>query len=211
MHDTRRGHVAYQPGHHGHVAHVARMQGGGRDTERGEGVPTARAAQYAVNLVAPGEQSGGDVDPGEAADSGHQDPHRLSTTSPSDAVVEILEAHHVAELRGGYLEDVGVLERAHAVPDPRRQVPPLPRPETHALARTIAAAHLQFDAAGEHADRLLLHAMVLQAERMPGADVQDLAHVAVGVGPDRLVPPWFRDVLLAQRTGGPTSSGALLH
>src|SRR5262249_30953702 len=47
--------------------------------------------------------------------------------------------------------------------------------------------------------RLVLLAVVLQRQALPGVDVEDLADVAVGVGPDELVPPRLVDAPHARR------------
>src|SRR5262245_770659 len=81
-----------------------------------------------------------------------------------------------------------------------RQVPALAGAETHGLPRRrIVTTDLQADRAGQDAERLLLHAMVLGAQRLAGANVQDLPDVAVGARPDDLVSPRLRHVLGARR------------
>src|SRR5439155_24657723 len=45
-----------------------------------------------------------------------------------------------------------------------------------------------------HVPALVLHAMELKAERMPGADEQELPRVRVRVSPDQLPAPRFLDL-----------------
>src|SRR6202040_713154 len=52
---------------------------------------------------------------------------------------------------------------------------------------------LEAHPAGEDVHRLVLDLVVLQAERVPGLDVQDLPHVAIGPGPDQLMAPGLLD------------------
>ena len=47
--------------------------------------------------------------------------------------------------------------------------------------------------AGKDMHRLVLHVMVLAREDVPRLHVQHLADVAIGVGPDELVPPGLLD------------------
>src|SRR6267378_5541480 len=106
--------------------------------------------------------------------------------------VPVLEAHHVVELRGRCLEHVAVRERGHAVAQAGRDVERLARRED-APFQSVTLPGLQLEPAGEEVDRLVLRAVVLQAERVAGADVEDLAHVALGVRPDQLVAPGLLD------------------
>ncbi len=62
------------------------------------------------------------------------------------------------------------------------------------------AADLERDRAAEDAHRLLLLAVVLEAQGLAGAHVEDLADVALGARPDDLVPPGLGDVLGPDRT-----------
>ena len=43
--------------------------------------------------------------------------------------------------------------------------------------------------APQHVNRLVLHVVVLQGERMARLDVQDLAHVVIRLRPDQLMTP----------------------
>src|SRR5712691_11445296 len=106
--------------------------------------------------------------------------------------VAILEAHHVLELRSRGLEHVAVRERGHAVAQAGGDVERLARRE-HAPFQRVTLARLQLEPAGEEVDRLVLGAVVLQAERVSRADVEDLADVPVGVRPDQLVTPGLLD------------------
>src|SRR5439155_18647606 len=53
----------------------------------------------------------------------------------------------------------------------------------------IAPLDTENDLAREHVNRFVLLAVVLQRQDVSGLDVQDLADVAVGPGPDQLVAP----------------------
>jgi hypothetical protein len=96
------------------------------------------------------------------------------------------------QLRCGYFEDVAVLDRRHAVHRFRRDV--------HALARAHLAPHqrlaflnLEQQQAGLQVDRLVLQVVVLQAQRMAGVHVNELADVPVGLRPVQLVSPRLLD------------------
>src|SRR5207247_5022218 len=62
-----------------------------------------------------------------------------------------------------------------------------------ALGELFDATGPQDDFARQHVNRLVLHIVVLEREHLAGFDVQDLADVAVGLGPDELVPPRLFD------------------
>src|SRR5262245_50692192 len=87
------------------------------------------------------------------------------------AAVPILEPHHVVQFGRRHLEDVRVLEGDHAVPEPGRDVPPVSGAEVHEPRRLALASHLEAEDTGENPNRLVLLAVVLQAERVPGAYV----------------------------------------
>src|SRR5919198_5393794 len=117
--------------------------------------------------------------------------------------VAVLEADHVVQLGGRHLEDVGVLAGRDAVARARRDVPAVARPEPDRPPLPAFVAHLEVQAPREHTHGLLLHPVVLQAERLAGPHVQDLPHVAVGASPDELVPPGLGDVLDLRWTAAP--------
>src|SRR5262249_19812708 len=140
--------------------------------------------------------------PGETGDTRDDDAHRAHArrrnariTRSLDAPVPVLESHDVVELGGRHLEDVRVDERAHAVARPGRDVPAVARTEPHGRARVVFATDLELERARENAHRLVLALVILEAQRLARTDVQDLAHVAVGARPDRLVTPGLRHVL----------------
>ena len=93
-------------------------------------------------------------------------------------------------------EHVAVGDRLHVVDGARRDAERLARLELHVLAARRSVSFTQYiELAGQQVDRLVLHVVVLHGQRLPGVDVQDLADVAVGVRPDRLVSPGLRNVL----------------
>ncbi len=46
----------------------------------------------------------------------------------------------------------------------------------------------------EHVQRFVLHVVVLAAQRMAGLHMEDLPDIAIGSGPDQLVPPGLLDL-----------------
>src|SRR3954471_122716 len=56
---------------------------------------------------------------------------------------------------------------------------------------------LEREPARQDHDRLVLHPVILERQRLAGVDVEDLADVAVGVRPDQLVAPGLLDPLAA--------------
>ena len=56
-----------------------------------------------------------------------------------------------------------------------------------------------------HEPRLVLHLVVLKAERVAGADVEELADVRVGLGPDELPAPRLLDAPRSRRVGAHAS------
>src|SRR2546425_7757142 len=113
----------------------------------------------------------------------------------SGAPVAVLEPDDVVQLGRRDLEDVGVVEGRQTMAGPGREVPAIARAEADRPGLLLWLRHLEVHRAGEDADRLVLHAVVLVAERLSLADVEDLARVAIGPGPDGLVTPGLRDVL----------------
>src|SRR5581483_1990148 len=104
--------------------------------------------------------------------------------------VAVLEPHHVVELGRRRLEHVDVLDRRHAVPHPGGDVPAVARAEAddpaRSVRRRVGRRDLELEHAGEDADRLLFHAVVLVAQRLALPDVEDLPDVSLRPGPDRL-------------------------
>src|SRR5881628_2917524 len=90
-----------------------------------------------------------------------------------------------------------------------RQVEAFARSEPDAAGLAPLGADLEGHGAGQDAHRLLLPAVVLEAQRLAGAHVEDLADVAVGARPDGLVPPGLGDVLGPDRARGSWRSSLL--
>src|SRR5512135_309504 len=69
----------------------------------------------------------------------------------------------------------------------------LARTELAAARRIALGKELEAKAAGEHHDRLVLHAVILKRERFASFHVQDLADVPIRHRPNQLVAPGFVD------------------
>src|SRR5712692_1966778 len=76
--------------------------------------------------------------------------------------------------------------------DARRQVDGVARTES-LLGQLVGRRAVQHQCiAGQHADGLFLLPVILQAQRMPGLDVDDLSDVfSLHGSEDQLVPPWL--------------------
>ena len=106
-----------------------------------------------------------------------------------DTAVSILESNHVIEIGRGHLEDVGGLEGGHAVHRARRDVDAVTRAHLLRDPGIALAALLEPDASAPDQDRLILDAVILEAERLSGIYVEDFSDVALGLGPAELVTP----------------------
>src|SRR6478735_7217361 len=110
------------------------------------------------------------------------------------AAVQVLDPHHVVEVRRRDLEDQGVLDGGDAMHCPR---PVAERVAGLDLDRLELAADLaQLERCTSLADepRLVLHLVVLEAQRLARPDEQQLADVVVGLRPDELPAPGLLDV-----------------
>src|SRR6266851_6776264 len=104
--------------------------------------------------------------------------------------------------RRGRLGEHDVADRSHPVYRPGQKVDRVSRTEpAHgqlAPERTV----LDIGLAGDQADRLFLVLVILQAQRVPCGNVDDLAHVlALGGGEDLLMPPGLALLLRAVDRG----------
>src|SRR2546430_1587357 len=109
-------------------------------------------------------------------------------TFMSHPPVAVFEPHDVVDLGRRSLEQVGRHHRLELMDQLRLDVEC--RPLRHGpLDQGIALLDPQDDLAREHVDRFVLLVVVLQRQNVSRLDVQDLADVAVGPGPDQLVPP----------------------
>src|SRR6266511_3649918 len=119
-------------------------------------------------------------------------------TFMSHPPVAVFEPHDVVDLGGRGLEQVGRHYRLELVNQLRLDVER--RPLRHGpLDQRIALLDAEDDLAREHVDRFVLLVVVLQRQDVSRLDVQDLADVAVGPGPDQLVAP---GLLHTVREGG---------
>src|SRR5207245_1661002 len=121
-------------------------------------------------------------------------PARGTMTFMSHPSVAVFEPHHVVDFGSRGLEQVGRHHRLELVDHLRLDV------ERGSLRhgpldQRIALLDAQDDLAREHVDRFVLLVVVLQRQDMSGLDVEDLADVAVGSGPDQLVAPWLVDAI----------------
>src|SRR5438105_2860496 len=111
----------------------------------------------------------------------------------SDSTVAVVEPHDVVELGRGDFEHVALFERFHAVAETRRDVHAVSRLEHASVLRAVLRRALETQPTGEHADRFVLDAVVLKAQRFALAQMQDLSDVTVGMRPDELVAPRLVD------------------
>src|SRR6266516_1090894 len=109
-------------------------------------------------------------------------------TFMSHAPVAVFESHDVVDLGRGGLEQVARRYRFELVNQLRLDVER--RPLGHGpLDQRVASLNAQDDLARQHVNGFVLLVVILQRQDVSGLDVQDLADVAVGPGPDQLVPP----------------------
>src|SRR5947199_285332 len=99
------------------------------------------------------------------------------------APVAIFEPNDVVQLWRRYLEHVGIFDRDHPVAQARRDVERLAGAQLAAARRRAVGEELEPHAARKDHDRLVLHPVVLERERFARAHMQDLADVAIGLGP----------------------------
>src|SRR6266516_6985584 len=115
-------------------------------------------------------------------------PARGTMTFMSHPSVAVFEPHHVVDFGSRGLEQVGRHHRLELVDHLRLDVER--GSLRHGLLdQRIALLDAQDDLAREHVDRIVLLVVVLQGQDVSGLDVEDLADVAVGSGPDQLVTP----------------------
>src|SRR5919107_1000036 len=113
-------------------------------------------------------------------------PARGMITCISASSVAVFQPHEIVELRRRGLEHVAVLHRLDLVDQLGGDVhrfAGLERPGDHG----IAASGAELELAPEHVHGLVLQVVILQTEHVSCLDVQDLAHVALGAGPDQFV------------------------
>src|SRR2546425_4254526 len=115
-------------------------------------------------------------------------PARGTMTFMSHPSVAVFEPHHIVNFGSRGLEQVGRHHRLELVDHLRLDV------ERGSLRhgpldQRIALLDAQDDLAREHVNRFVLLVVVLQRQDVSRLDVEDLADVAVGSGPDQLVPP----------------------
>src|SRR2546429_6977351 len=115
-------------------------------------------------------------------------PARGTMTFMSHPSVSVFEPHHIVDFGSRGLEQVGRRHRLELVDHLRLDV------ERGSLRhgpldQRVALLDAQDDLAREHVDRFVLLVVVLQRQDVSRLDVEDLADVAVGSGPDQLVAP----------------------
>src|SRR5216684_7611450 len=115
-------------------------------------------------------------------------PARGTMTFMSHPSVAVFEPHHVVDFGSRRLEQVGRYHRLELVDHLGLDVE---RGSLRhgSLDQRIALLNAQDDLAREHVDRFVLLVVILQRQDMSRLDVEDLADVAVGSGPDQLVAP----------------------
>src|SRR6266576_7085781 len=134
-------------------------------------------------------------------------PARGTMTFMSHPSVSVFEPHDVVDFGSRGLEQVGRHHRLELVDHLRLDV------ERGSLRhgpldQRIALLDAQDDLAREHVDRFVLLVVVLQRQDVSRLDVQDLADVAVGPGPDQLVAPRLVDAVGKGGHGRPETRNA---
>src|SRR5690349_5467253 len=123
-------------------------------------------------------------------------------TFMSHPSVAVLEPDHVVDLGSRGFEQIRRDDRLELVDDFGLDMESGPRPHT-LFDQGFALLDAQDDLPREHEDRLVLLVVVLERQHMPGLDMEDLADVAVGPGPDELVAPGLFDAIGEVGHGNP--------
>src|SRR5690606_2614374 len=105
--------------------------------------------------------------------------------------VSVAEPHDVVQIGGGSLEHVTIGYSLHLVHGTRRHVIGLACLQRDILQVPVSVCHTKDHRTGQQADCLVLAFVVLHRKRMSSLDMQNLANVPVGVGPDALMSPWL--------------------
>src|SRR5437660_2339259 len=108
--------------------------------------------------------------------------------------IAVLETDHVVQLGRGRLDQIARHHGLELMYLLRRNVDRLALRHA-ALDQRLALLQPQDDLPREHVDRFVLLVVVLQGQHVARLDVQDLADVAVGAGPDDLVAPRLGDAI----------------
>src|SRR3954451_19783182 len=116
------------------------------------------------------------------------------------ATVRVLEPDDVVELRGRDLENRRVLDGLDAVDGAWAKAERRARTDDFRHQDGLPGfTELELRLALEHEPALVLLAMELEAERLAGANEEQLAGVVLGFGPDQLVAPGLLDLVGLER------------
>ena len=127
----------------------------------------------------------------------------------SSPAVPVREPHDVVELGGRGFEDTSVLDGRDPVHRPRRQTAGRRRARRRSPRAACPRRRSRLGPPVEDVPRLVLDAVVLQAERLSGSDEEDLAAVLRGAGPDELVAPRLLDALDVRGVRDPVTARAI--
>src|SRR5436309_8883648 len=119
-------------------------------------------------------------------------PNSEFPSSPICPPVPILEPHHVVQFRCRHLEDVAVFDCRHPMDGFWRDVHAFARQHL-AFPQRTSLLDLEHQLARVEVNRLVLVVVVLQAQRVPGVHVNQLADVPIGLRPVKLVTPGLLD------------------
>ncbi len=116
-------------------------------------------------------------------------------TSPigGHSSVPILQPNDVIQVGRGRLENVTLRNRDHAVHGSRGNVKTFTGPQVDVLEVGFRTPCRKPHFAGEKVNGLVLPLVILQGERLPCLNMQELAHVLVRVRPDEFVAPRLFD------------------
>ena len=111
----------------------------------------------------------------------------------SGSAVVILVANDIIQFGSGDLDKLHITEGFHAVPSPGRDMHDFTGSQYMTAQCSLGIINLQVKLSARYSKGLYLHPVMLERESMSRTYDQDLAYIALGLGPDFFIPPRLVD------------------
>ena len=112
--------------------------------------------------------------------------------SGAGAAIAVFQTDYIVQFGRGHFQDIAFLHRSHTMLHTRSYVEAIAGHEPHRSSFLIAL-QIHVENSGQQSNGLVLHAMILIAQRFSLFNMKNFADVPLRVGPYELMSPGFVD------------------
>ena len=106
--------------------------------------------------------------------------------------IAVFQTDYIVQFGRGHFQDIAVLHRGHSMLHTRVYMEAIAGDESHG-GSSVVGLQIHFENSGEQVNGLVLHTMILIAQRFSFFNMKNFTDVPLRMGPYELMSPWFVD------------------